>query len=609
MGTVLPARLLTAGEVPGASRRLSSLHVRLRDGTRIALDLWLPEGLGNRRIGTILEPTRYTRSWQSGSGRIEDDDNYTVADVLNRAGFAFVIADGRGTGASFGSRRGELSEAEVRDFGEIIDWIAAQEFSNGRVGAMGISYPGVLTEHLARLRRPALKAIAPRFSYYDVYGDLCMPNGIYMRSFMRGWSTAMGLADRVPAVMCREAARNGFANCEAYSATLPQPRAVDGPEGAALLRDAQAEHAANVSFPDAVEQGGLLFKDDRNDVVSWHGMSPEGHASELQASAVPYYVQTSWLDRGSAGGALRRFLRQGNSQIVEIGPWSHGMGGYICDTMAGEHGTRALPVEEQMQPLLRFFASHLADGVRREHSVKRLRYYVMGEAAWHESSTWPPQGVGTERLHLRGVGALSAERSVKEEIVAIVSRESQGTGLTGRWGAAWRGGPVSFDRKAQTEGLTFFRSAPLSKDLRLIGNVRCVLELVASRRDGTVFAYLDARSPDGTMHYLSEGALRLIHRRIAAGEGAASGEGAALAPTPRSFARQDAWPVVPGETFRVQFEMQPLAARVAAGWRLQLSLADRDVDNFDRYDQGVSPALTLRTGSVQGSWIELPLLG
>jgi predicted acyl esterase len=49
------------------------------------------------------------------------------------------VADARGTGASFGTRTGELGEREITDYGELIDWIAAQPWSNGRVRVYGPS--------------------------------------------------------------------------------------------------------------------------------------------------------------------------------------------------------------------------------------------------------------------------------------------------------------------------------------------------------------------------------------------------------------------------------------------------------------------------------------
>ncbi len=64
---------------------------------------------------------------------------------------ALVVADARGTGASFGSRMMELGPCEIADYGELIDWVAAQPWSNGRVGIYGTSYEG----QAAVLVRPA----------------------------------------------------------------------------------------------------------------------------------------------------------------------------------------------------------------------------------------------------------------------------------------------------------------------------------------------------------------------------------------------------------------------------------------------------------------------
>jgi hypothetical protein len=69
------------------------------------------------------------------------------------------VADARGTGASFGTRTGELSEREIKDYGELIDWIAAQPWSNGRVGVYGTSYEGQAAELTAGLGNPHLAAV------------------------------------------------------------------------------------------------------------------------------------------------------------------------------------------------------------------------------------------------------------------------------------------------------------------------------------------------------------------------------------------------------------------------------------------------------------------
>ena len=78
-------------------------------------------------------------------------------------GYAMVRIDVRGSGASFGRWSGPSSSDEVKDGGEIVNWIVAQPWSNGKVGAMGDSYEGSTAQMLAAVNHPAVKAVIPRF--------------------------------------------------------------------------------------------------------------------------------------------------------------------------------------------------------------------------------------------------------------------------------------------------------------------------------------------------------------------------------------------------------------------------------------------------------------
>ncbi len=54
----------------------------------------------------------------------------------------------------------ELGPREIADYGELIDWVAAHPWSNGRVGAYGTSYEGQAAELVAGLGNPHVVAIA-----------------------------------------------------------------------------------------------------------------------------------------------------------------------------------------------------------------------------------------------------------------------------------------------------------------------------------------------------------------------------------------------------------------------------------------------------------------
>src|SRR5690606_21668701 len=113
------------------------------------------------------------------------------------AGLAFVVADARGTGASFGTREGELGEGEIADFNELIDWAASWPWSNGRVGVYGTSYEGQAAELVVRHRNPHLAAVAALFSPNDPYRQLFYPGGVATSRRFARWMCEAQLKDGV----------------------------------------------------------------------------------------------------------------------------------------------------------------------------------------------------------------------------------------------------------------------------------------------------------------------------------------------------------------------------------------------------------------------------
>ena len=95
-----------------------------------------PPGRGCRRC---WKPTGTGAPGPTPAG-IKNNQNYYIAQPWNARGYAYVFADLRGTGASFGTLNAELGRQLVADVGSLADWIAAQPWSNGRVGVTGVSY-------------------------------------------------------------------------------------------------------------------------------------------------------------------------------------------------------------------------------------------------------------------------------------------------------------------------------------------------------------------------------------------------------------------------------------------------------------------------------------
>jgi predicted acyl esterase len=184
-----------AAEYSGAS--YSSRYLTMRDGVKIAVDLYLPRGLEpTKRIPAILEQSRYGRRIQLRAPlRWLIDTSPPYARFFARHGYAWVEIDVRGSSASFGSIAYPWSPDEIADANEVVNWIVRQPWSNGKVGATGLSYSGEAAELLLANRNPAVKAIAPYFAFWDTYEDTAFPGGVYLAWFIRTWSSLMAKLD------------------------------------------------------------------------------------------------------------------------------------------------------------------------------------------------------------------------------------------------------------------------------------------------------------------------------------------------------------------------------------------------------------------------------
>lgn len=317
--------------------------IAMRDGVRLAADIYLPAGLEPAtRLPAILEQTRYHRSIEPRPEFREalGKPSKKIVEFVTR-GYAYVVVDVRGTGASFGSRRMELLPEEVRDGKEVVDWIIKQSWSEGKVGATGVSYVGTTAELLLVNTHPAVKAIVPQFALFDTYSDIVFPGGAYMTWFTRVWGQAVGDMDKN---LFSEQARQRVIGI----------RPVDEDADRRRLVEAISAHAPNADVHKEIS--GMTFRDDRGRSGWTFGeISPHAYVPKLKASGAAIYSYSGWYDGGYARSAIQRFLtvRNRGSRLV-IGPWSHGGAFYLSPSLGSRRSSF-----DHTRELLRFFEYHL----------------------------------------------------------------------------------------------------------------------------------------------------------------------------------------------------------------------------------------------------------
>ncbi len=144
-----------------ADAAVRDLMVPMRDGVRFATDVFFPQGAGRGPLPALLERTpydkrearvnEYTLNHPEVFGREE------LARFFTDAGFAVVFQDCRGRYGSEGRFTKYRGEAE--DGFDTIDWIARQDWCDGQVATMGMSYSAHTQMAAACLNPPALAAM------------------------------------------------------------------------------------------------------------------------------------------------------------------------------------------------------------------------------------------------------------------------------------------------------------------------------------------------------------------------------------------------------------------------------------------------------------------
>ena len=578
------------------SRRLQSGYVPAADGVRLAVDVWLPveRTAAGSTVGTVMRVTRYHRAEAPQEPGPEADTNAAAGDLFNQAGFALVVVDARGTGASFGTRAGELTEREIKDYDELITWVAGQPWSNGRVGVYGTSYEGQAAELIAGRGNAHLAAVAALFSPYDPYRELFYPGGCGTDRRYAKWMYESQLQDGVAGAPDRLAAITGQSP---ELVARPSPvKPVDGPDGPALLKAAIAEHQSNA---DAHTLMSLVpFHDDRVADLDWEATAPAASSPAIESSGVPMLARAGWLDGGFAAGALARYVTRAGLQQVEIGPWGHG-GSSFADTLrpSGPADQDPLSPASQDRRLVEFFARYLmSDG--EPEGPRTLTFGTLGTSAWEAVTSWPPAGVDTQRWYLASTAGLSAEAGRAATVTYRVDVAAT-TGEVNRWLAIDLDRAPAYPGRKDADGsLLTFTSGPLPADVHVLGFPIVTMSLATSGTDGAVYVYLEDVDPGGEVSYLTEGCLRFLHRRTAG-----PAEPARLG-VPRTFARPDGCPVVPGELMGLAVQLLPVSAVLQAGHRIRVAIAGHDASCFTRYGPA-EETFTLRVGG--GSFLDLPV--
>ncbi len=570
-----------------------SVYVPMRDGCRLAVDIYLPQSqeAAGKKFPAILIFTPYYRRFKLSAPGAEPTPNAAkYRDAFVPCGFALVVIDVRGTGASFGTRDSMRSPNERMDSAEIAEWVATQPWCDGNLGATGISYLGAAACFLASTGHPAVKAIAPLFAVSDIYSEQLYPGGLLSKIWMTAYDELMIALDHD-----RRDLLPSFPYFADPRYAGPQP--VDEDKDGELVKQAVAMHRENFKLADLGRE--WFYRDSgaaHDPALTTRACSPYGYLDGIKPE-VPILSVSGWCDgAGYVNGSVTRFLSLPNPQWLLFGPWDHGARTNISPWRGGG----PVPEFALMGELVRFFDRFL---MRRKNGFEdeaKVHYFSPHGETWHADDQWPPRAKNWV-LQARP-DAMLAESAPQGRVDYQVSF-TQTTGINTRYERLGTANIVDYypDWTERSAGLLHFDTAPLEKSLGIAGHVLAKLKLASSQMDAAIFVYLTELEADGTARYITEGMLRLLHRAVCE----APRDFRTSWPY-RSYSEADAHLMTPGKAENVTLALLPVAWTLAKGSRLRISISGADAQHYPQVPHGRPPRLTFFTGGTDGTRFVIP---
>jgi uncharacterized protein len=458
---------LNAPDLPCSVREIEHIWIPLRDGTRLAARLWLPDDAEYRPVPALLEYLPYRKR----DGTAERDS--LTHPWLAGHGYASVRVDIRGSGESEGVLSDEYSQQELDDALEVIAWLAAQPWCSGAVGMFGISWGGFNALQVAALRPPPLKAIVTLCSTDDRYSDDVHYMGGAKLNAGFGWASFF-FSD-----MCHP----------------PDPALVGERWRAMWLERLQG-------LPLFLE---TWLTHQHRDAYWRHGSVCE----DFGAIQCPVYAVGGWTD-GYTNPIPRLLERLRVPRKGLIGPWAHAYPhfalpgpqiGFLQEMRRWwDHWLKGRDAGMMDEPMLRAWMTD---------SVKPAAHHETLPGRWVAEPSWPPPGRQERRLFLADDGLSATQGSLDARKVCsplTVGRHA------GQWCPFGRGEDQADDQREDDARSLVFETPPLDATVEILGAPVLTLEIASDRPVANLIARLCDVRPDGESLRVSFGVLNLTHR-------------------------------------------------------------------------------------------------
>jgi uncharacterized protein len=468
--------------------------VAMRDGVNLSVDIYQPATPG--RYASILAISPYDNNTAGMRQR---------AHWFAERGYSVVLADSRGRYDSEGEWD-PFGAKHKSDGYDLVEWVAKQPWSTGRVGMIGGSYLGWTQWWTASTAPPSLKAIAPEVAPPDQFRNAPYQNGVLV-SWILDWQA--GLAGHTAQAVA-PGPYGGFTNTRADD----------------MLRTPYIQLNHNRGVNDA-PWFDTWIRDNLSTSNYWKGISYQGKENYSKVT-VPSLAVSGWFDANHPGTPMNYIGMKQYGATPEarrpsliIGPWPHGTN--IRNVGTIDYGPDA--VIDLNGYIARWFDHYLKgldNGVETDPPVY---VFVMGPNKWYAEKDWPLPQTQWTKYYLRGQGKANSFKG--DGVLGTTPPSGQEPADTYVYDPAKPtrdpytpfpntnghiNGALDTRLSAISDDVLVYTTPVLTEDVEVTGPVTATLYASTSARDTDWMMRLIDVRPDGSTALLNDGVIRARSR-------------------------------------------------------------------------------------------------
>ncbi|MBP3039068.1 CocE/NonD family hydrolase [Bacillaceae bacterium Marseille-Q3522] len=458
---------------------LGTFFVPMRDGVKLATDVYLPEGIEKgKKLPAILIRSCY--------------DRHAKKDFLIRwanKGYAVVNQDVRGRADSDGDLVPFYYERD--DGSDTMDWIIKQEWSDGNIGMWGASYLGYVVVSAATSGHPNLKAVVDEVNVGSPFTDTVRRGGTICSWPLLSWTLAQSVGTRT--------------NFGIFSGNdVSVEKVVD----ARPIKDIPQQVIGRHSGPWDIWSEHPEYDE------FWENCTFSKRGNQVH---VPIFVISGWYDGDSAGvSETWRMLKEHDvpNRKIWLGPWEHNPN--RARDYHGVHFSNDAVLYHYDVNVLRWFDRFLKgidNGIDLE---PRATYYVVGENKWKTSGDWTPNEAAVTALYLEsngkanssfGDGLLQTAVPEQEQMDSFIYDPKQPFTFSGLRE------PECLNPFEVRNDIVVYTSAELDTDVTIAGELSAEIYAASTGKDTDWVVTLSDVDPAGNSIRLSNYIVRAKYRK------------------------------------------------------------------------------------------------